>query len=132
MATSPIYDLAGQVIGVGMKIHSTLGPGYLESVYKNAMVLDLTEAGFQVEIEKRLQVFYRGHVIGDFVADIIVNGCLIIELKAVHILVAAHEVQLVNYLTCTGIDEGLLLNFGAEKLEFRKKYRVYKKPSSRQ
>lgn len=117
------YDLAGNVIGVAMKIHSFLGPGYAEQVYKNAMALDLTKAGFQVELEKRLAVHYRGHIIGDYIADIVVNGVLILELKAVQKLVPAHEVQLVNYLTTTGIDEGLLLNFGAERLEYKKKYR---------
>lgn len=117
------YDLAGMVIGVAMHVHTALGPGYAELVYKNALVLDLIEAGFQVQIEKRLAVHYRGHNIGDYVADIVVNGILIVELKAVQKLVLAHEVQLVNYLTTTGIDEGLLLNFGAERLEFKKKYR---------
>jgi GxxExxY protein len=117
------YDLAGKVIGVAMHIHSFLGPGYAEMVYKNALALDLTEAGFEVELEKRLAVRYRDHVIGEYVADIVVNGVMIIELKAVQKLAPAHEVQLVNYLTTTGIDEGLLLNFGAERLEFKKKYR---------
>ncbi len=124
--TTTIYDLAGQVIGVAMKIHSILGPGYAESVYKNALVLDLREAGFTVEVEKRLAVHYRGHMIGEFVADLVINNILIIELKDVQRLVIAHEVQLVNYLTTTGVDEGLLLNFGAEKLEFKKKYRGQK------
>ena len=121
-------DLAGHVIGIAMQVQSALGLGFLESVYRNAMVLDLTEAGYQVEAEKRLTVVYRGHVIGEFTADIIVNGCLILELKAVNTLVVAHEVQLVNYLTITSIDEGLLLNFGADKLQFKKKYRHYRKP----
>ena len=121
------YDLAGEIIGIGMHVHSVLGSGLMESVYRNAMVLDLVEAGYQVEMEKRLTVVYRGHNIGVFIADIVVNGCLILELKAVNALVPAHEVQLVNYLTITGIDEGLLLNFGADHLQFKKKYRVYKK-----
>lgn len=121
------YDLAGEVIGIGMHVHSVLGPGLMESVYRNAMVLDLVEAGYQVEVEKRLTILYRGHNIGDFIADIVVNGCLILELKAVNALVPAHEVQLVNYLTITGIDEGLLLNFGADHLQFKKKFRIYKK-----
>ena len=121
-------DLAGHVIGIAMQVQSALGPGFLESVYHKAMVLDLTEAGYQVETEKRLTVVYRGHVIGEFIADIIVNGCLILELKAVNMLVVAHEIQLVNYLTITSIEEGLLLNFGADKLQFKKKYCRYRKP----
>jgi GxxExxY protein len=121
------YDLAGHVIGIAMQVHTALGPGLLESVYRNAMVIDLKSAGYLVEVEKRLTIVYHGHVIGEFVADIIVNGCLILELKAVTALALAHEVQLVNYLTITGIDDGLLLNFGADKLQYRKKYRVYRK-----
>ena len=117
------YDLAGKVIGVAMQVHSVLGPGYAELVYKNAMALDLIEASFDVEVGKATAVHYRGHIIGDYVADMVVNGVLIVEFKAVQKLVVAHEVQLVNYLTTTGIDEGLLFNFGAEKLEFKKKYR---------
>ena len=122
-------DLAGHVIGIAMQVQSALGPGFLESVYHKAMVLDLTEAGYQVEMEKRLWVVYRGHVIGEFIADIVVNDCLIPELKAINTLVVAHEVQLVNYLTITGIAEGLLLNFGSNKLQFKKKYRHYRRPS---
>ncbi|MFC1463530.1 MAG: GxxExxY protein [Candidatus Brachytrichaceae bacterium NZ_4S206] len=124
------YDLAGIVIGCAMKVHSALGPGFLESVYRNALVIELREAGYRVEVEKRLSVHYREHLVGEFIADLIVDGTLIVELKAIQTLTTAHEVQLVNYLTATKIDEGLLLNFGAERLEFKKKFRVYKRRQS--
>ena len=117
------YDLAGEVIGLAMKVHSVLGPGFLESVYQNALVLELRRHGFEVETEKPLQVIYEGEVVGNFVADMVINGELIVENKAVSRLMKSHEVQLVNYLSCTGVASGLLLNFGEVKLEFRRKYR---------
>ena len=100
--------------------------GYLESVYKKALLLELEDAGLKVEDEVELPVLYKGHVIGDFRADIIVEECVIIELKAVAHLLPAHEIQLVNYLTIAEIDNGLLINFGtAERLEIKRKFRVY-------
>jgi GxxExxY protein len=120
------YDLAGKVIGLAMIIHTTLGPGFLESVYRNALAYELRLAGFKVELEKAITVYYRQQVVGNFVADMIVNEQLIVELKAVQNLTSAHGVQLVNYLTATGIEEGLLLNFGATSLEYRKKFRTFK------
>ncbi|OGV70903.1 MAG: GxxExxY protein [Lentisphaerae bacterium RIFOXYA12_FULL_48_11] len=117
------YDLAGQVIGLAMKVHSALGPGFLESVYQNALAFELREAGLKVELEKDITVKYRDTVIGTFVADMLVDNRVVVENKAVQTLAVAHEVQLVNYLTATGIDEGLLLNFGSPKLEYKKKFR---------
>jgi len=117
------YDLAGKVIGFAMKIHSTLGSGFLETVYQRALDLELTRAGLKVEAEKPISVRYEGEVVGAFIADLLVNDVLIVETKAVQMLAKIHEVQLVNYLVATGIDEGLLLNFGAERLEFKKKFR---------
>jgi len=121
--TSDKYDLCGKVIGLDMKVHSTLGPGFLESVYKNALASELDRLGMKSEAEKPVAVFYEGQVVGAFTADLLVNGGLIVEIKAVQCLAKAHEVQLVNYLVATGIDEGLLLNFGAERLEYKKKFR---------
>jgi GxxExxY protein len=120
------YDLAGQVVGCAMKVHSALGPGFLESVYQNALAHELRKAGFTLELEVRLQVRYDGIVVGAFDADMLVNNALLIENKAVQALAAVHEVQLVNYLTATGINEGLVLNFGTARLEFKKKFRIYR------
>ena len=117
------YDLAGKVIGFAMKIHSTLGSGFLESVYQNALALELRRAGLKVEAEKPVSVRYEGELVGAFVADLLINEVLIVETKAIQMLAKIHEVQLVNYLVATGIDEGLLLNFGTERLEFKKKFR---------
>jgi GxxExxY protein len=124
--TSERYDLAGKVIGLGMKVHSNLGSGFLESVYKNALALDLGRAGLKVEAEKAISVFYQDELVGAFVADLLVDDTLVVEIKAIQTLAKTHEVQLVNYLTATGLNEGLLLNFGAERLEFKKKFRLPK------
>lgn len=117
------YDLAGQVIGFAMKVHSKLGPGFLESVYQNALAYELRKAGFLVETEVRLKVKYDDVIVGEFNVDMLINKSLLVENKSILGLAIAHEVQLVNYLTATGIDEGLLLNFGASRLEFKKKFR---------
>ncbi len=121
-----VYDLAGQVIGLAMRVHRALGPGFLESVYLRALCVELKDAGQAFEIEKPITVKYLDVVVGEFKADLIVGHKLIVEIKAINGLLAAHDVQLVNYLSATGIDEGLLLNFGVSSLEFRKKYRDYR------
>ena len=123
------YDLAGNVIGCAMRVHRELGPGFLEKVYQNAMAIELAETGLEFELEKRIRVLYREQVIGDYVADIVVcdkESEIVVELKAVTALTTAHEVQVVNYLTATGIDIGLLLNFGGESLQFKKKHRKFR------
>lgn len=121
--------LAGNVIGLAMKIHSTLGSGFLESVYQCALALELRRAGLKVESEKSISVRYEGELSGAFVADLLINDVLIVETKAIQVLAKIHEVQLVNYLVATGVDEGLSLNFGAERLEFKKKFRRPKRES---
>ncbi len=123
-------DLTGKIIGCAMKAHRTLGNGFLESVYQNALLHELRKAGLQVECEVALRVVYDGVIVGEFAADMLVNGKVIVENKAVQKLCSAHEVQLVNYLTATGIDVGLLLNFGSSELEFKRKYRLFEKSAS--
>ena len=120
-------DLTGTIIGCAMKVHTALGAGFLESVYRNALAHELRKTGLKIGCEQPIAVHYDGRIVGDFKADLLVEDAVIIELKAVQAFAAAHEVQLVNYLTATGIDIGLLLNFGTSKLEFKRKYRVYKK-----
>ena len=117
------YDLAGRVIGIAMEVHRTLGPGFVESVYENALLVEFAASQLAFESQKALKVIYKNQCVGDFVADIIVDKALIIELKSVQSLLPIHEVQLVNYLTATGIEEGVLLNFGSESLQFKKKFR---------
>jgi len=113
------------IIGCAYKVHNTLGSGYLEKVYENALRIELKKNGFAVEQQFPIPVFYDGEIVGDFFADLLVDGNLIIELKAVENLHPRHEAQLVNYLTATNIDTGLLINFG-NSVQVKRKYRVYK------
>lgn len=122
-----INDLIKKVNNCAINIRRQLPSGFLEAVYKNAMVIELRKAGLRFETEKPLKIYYDGIVIGDYRVDIIVEGRLILELKAVNSLTLSHEIQLVNYLTATGIDHGLLINFGGEVIEIKHKYRIYKK-----
>ena len=119
--------LVKTVMACAVNIRKHLGPGYLESVYKNAMLVELEKNGLTYEVEKPINVYYENVLVGEFKADIVVEGSLILELKAVSSLHVAHEIQLVNYLTATGIDNGLLINFGSEELQFKRKFRVYRK-----
>lgn len=120
-------QLITEVIECAKRIRRQLGPGFLEKVYKNAMVVKLRKLNLNFETEKLIQVLYDGIVVGEYRTDIIVEGKLILELKATQDLSIANEVQLVNYLTSTQIDDGLLINFGSEKLQFKRKYRIYRK-----
>jgi len=115
------------VMGCAMNIRRHLGPGYLESVYKNAMLVELKKHSLTFEVGKPINVYYDGVLVGEFKADIVIEDFLILELKAVQSLHMAHEIQLVNYLTATGIDNGLLINFGSDELQFKRKFRVYRK-----
>ena len=117
------------MIGCAMRVHRELGAGFLERVYQNALAIELSGAGIGFEMEKRITVCYREQVGGDYVADLVVCDEeleIVVELKAVLSLTTAHEVQLVNYLTATGVDVGLLLNFGGESLQFKKKHRKFR------
>jgi GxxExxY protein len=127
-----VQELTEKIIGCAMKVHSALGPGFLESVYQKALAHGLQKAGLKVESEKPIEVRYDGIVVGDFSADMLVEDKVMLELKANQALVSANEVQLVNYLTATGIEVGLLLNFGAERLEFKRKTRTYRPKKGRQ
>ena len=118
------YDLAGRVIGCAMQVHRVLGVGFLESIYKTALCVELTKTGIAHAKEAPIKVTYSGIEVGSYFADLLIEGQLIVELKAVEKLAVAHEVQLVNYLTATGIDTGLLLNFGGKSLDFKRKSRL--------
>lgn len=120
-------QLITESIECAKRIRRQLGPGFLEKVYKNAMVVELRKLKLNFETGKLIQVLYDGIVVGEYRTDIIVEGKLILELKATQDLSIANEVQLVNYLTSTQIDDGLLINFGSDKLQFKRKYRIYRK-----
>ena len=118
--------MTGKIIKCAYKVHNTLGAGFLEKVYENAMAIELRKNGFNVEKQYNIPVFYEGEEVGDYYADLYVNNGLIIELKAVENIVAKHEVQLVNYLAGTGEEIGLLINFGSSVV-VKKKFRTYTK-----
>ncbi|MBK6475052.1 MAG: GxxExxY protein [Flavobacteriales bacterium] len=118
-------ELTENLIGCAMTVHRALGPGFQESVYQNALAHELQKLGFRVACEQRIQVQYDTVIVGNFIADMLVNEMVLIENKAVQVFHLKHEVQVVNYLTATGIDVGLLLNFGADSLGFKRKYRRF-------
>ena len=119
-----INDLIKKVIGAAYKVHNTLGAGFLESVYEKAMMIELNKIGLEAKRQNKMSVVYNGKIIGDFFADILVESILILELKTVDKFSNAHDRQLINYLVATGVDNGLLINFG-ESVQVRRKYRRY-------
>ena len=123
-------DLIKKIIQCAYNVRTQLSAGYLESIYKKALLIELRENGLSAEEEYPITVFYNNIVVGEFRADIIVNNEVIIELKAVQNLHPIHEAQLVNYLTATNIDNGLLINYGSDKLEIKRKYRTYLKDNN--
>jgi len=113
-------DITEQIIKAYYKVYNTLGYGFLEKVYENAMLIELGKIGFSVQKQKRIKVFYEENEVGDYYADLVVDNKVIIELKAAEALCDEHEFQLINYLKATEIEVGLLLNFG-KKPEFKRK-----------
>ena len=118
------HTITEKIIGFAMKVHRVLGPGFLESVYLNALVHELRRAGLSAEVAQRITVRYENVIVGEFVADLIVDDDVLCELKAVSSLSKADEVQVVNYLIATNRDFGLLINFGAPSLQFKRKHRL--------
>ena len=106
-------ELTSKIIECAFTVHNTLGYGFLETVYQNSLMIELDKAGLQAEQEKRIQVYYDGKIVGDYIADIVVEEKVILELKSVKEIHPAHEAQLINYLKATGIEVGLLINFGS-------------------
>jgi GxxExxY protein len=121
---SPHELLARKVIGLAMKVHRALGCGFVESVYRESLAIELREAQIEFEIHPILPVFYKREEVGVFQADIIIENRLIVELKAVEALTIPHSIQLINYLSAAQIDHGLLLNFGTKSLQFKTKHRT--------
>ena len=119
--------LTEKIIGCAMQVHRVLGQGFLESVYENAFAHEMRKAGLHVECQTPIRVYYDGVIVGDFIADMRVENRILVENKAVLALNTAHEVQLVNYLNATGIEIGLLINFGGPSLDFKRKYKTYRK-----
>jgi len=117
-------ELTEKIIGCAYKVYNQMGFGFLESVYEKCLLIELRKAGLSAESQIPIKVFYDGESVGEFAADILVEGVVILELKSVRRVVQAHEVQLVNYLTATNKEVGLILNFGPEKAEIKRKIRL--------
>ena len=112
-----------RVIGCAMSVHRALGAGFLESVYQNALQVEFRTTGIPYEAQKPLKICYKACTIGNYIADFVIDQSLILELKATSAPSKADEQQLVNYLKATGIETGLLINFGTPSLEFKRKIR---------
>ncbi|MGY1520232.1 GxxExxY protein [Luteimonas sp. A482] len=113
-------DISRRVIGAFFETYNELGHGFLEGVYEAALAMRLEECGLTVERQMPIEVRFHGQVVGCFRADLLVEDCVLVEVKAGRGLLAAHEAQLLNYLKATGIQLGLLLNFGP-RAEFRRR-----------
>jgi len=112
-------ELTQKIIGVFYEVYNELGPGFLESVYQKSLALALESAGLATHSRVDIPVWFRGHQVGQFEADLLVEKCVLLELKAARALDSSHQAQLLNYLRATGIEVGLLLNFGP-KPEFKR------------
>lgn len=113
-------DLSEKIIKCFYNVYNELGYGFLEKVYENALCIEFIRNSINFEAQKSIKVYYKNEIVGDYIADIVVDGKIIIEIKAVSVLSKAHEVQIINYLKATGIKVGFLVNFG-EKLDFKRK-----------
>jgi GxxExxY protein len=114
-------ELTEKIIGCAYRVYNKMGFGFLESVYEKCMLIELRKAGLNAESQKPITVYYEDEIVGEFVADVIVNDTIILELKSLRRIIKAHEVQLVNYLVATGKPAGLILNFGESKVDVKRK-----------
>jgi len=123
-----INKITEVVISCAYRVHNTLGAGFLEKVYEKAMMIELESTDLSAKPQFPVPVFYKGIKIGDYYADILVNDCLIVELKTVENISVAHEKQLINYLAATNIENGLLINFGSS-VQIKRKFKTYRPKS---
>ena len=114
-------ELTEKIIGCAYHVYNKMGFGFLESVYEKCLLIELQKIGLIAKPQQPITVRYDGTIVGEFIADIIVEDTIILELKSVRRIVKAHEIQLVNYLVATGKSVGLVLNFGENKVEVKRK-----------
>ena len=110
-------DLSYQIVGAAMKVHTELGPGFLERVYENALMIMFEESGIAARAQVPIQVQFHGRIVGDYFADIVVENQIILELKAQDRITDIHRAQSLNYLRATGFRLAILINFGRDRLE---------------
>lgn len=115
-----LNDISGKVIGAAMTVSNTLGAGFLEKVYENALVHELRKSGLRVEQQRPLKVTYDGTVVGEYAADMVVEDTVLVELKAVKAVDRVHMAQCLNYLKATGMPLCLLVNFGSPRLQVKR------------
>jgi len=113
-------EITEAIIGAAFEVHSALGYGFLEAVYRNAMAVELRRRGFDPSVESRMEVLYKGEIVGSYVADMVVNDTVVVEFKVATEYRKADEAQLLNELAATGKPVGLLINFGRRKVEFKR------------
>ena len=113
-------ELSQRVIGCAFEVSNTLGAGFFEKIYEKALCVEFEKDGLNFQCQKPVTVEYKDVLVGEYIADIVVEGRLLLELKAVSALSSEHEAQLMNYLKATGLAVGLLLNFGRPKLGIKR------------
>jgi GxxExxY protein len=118
--TYPEQDLTEKILRAAFAVHNALGAGFLERVYSNALAVELRLQDIALQNELPLKIQYRNTIVGDYVADLVVDGRVLVELKACASLDPVHTAQILNYLRASNIQVGLLLNFGRPKLEYRR------------
>jgi GxxExxY protein len=119
-------ELTGKILEACFEVSRELGSGFLESVYEKALLIALWEKGLQARAQAPLSVYFREQAVGEFFADIMVEDKIIVELKSAKAIAPEHQAQLINYLKATGIEIGLLVNFGSPRLDFKHMYRQAK------
>ncbi len=113
-------ELSYRVVGAGFAVWKALGYGFLEKVYENALAVELAKCGISFEQQKPIEVLYRGHSVGTYKADLMIENKILVELKSAKAIEDAHVAQTLNYLKATGTRLGLILNFGPKKMEFKR------------
>ncbi|MBR5653351.1 MAG: GxxExxY protein [Prevotella sp.] len=121
-----VEKLIKEILDSAREVRKELKQGFEEKVYKNALFLELKDRGLSVMTEVEYDVRYKNRIVGQYKADMVVDDSVVVELKANNSLCAANEVQLVNYLNASGIEDGLLINFGGDRLEVKRKFRTYR------
>ncbi len=113
-------ELTGRILQCAFEVHNHLGCGFLEKVYERALIQELKAKNLKIEYQKSIKIYYKAEFIGNYIADIIVEDKVIVELKVVEFLTKIHKAQMINYLKATGYEVGLILNFAKPRLEYHR------------
>ena len=131
MKKFPHQELTKSIIGIYYNVYNELGFGFLEKVYHKALLIELKNNGYKIDSEKKVNVYYKNEIVGEYIPDIIINDSVIVELKCVEYLTDIHENQLLNYLKATDCEVGLILNFGKDPQFIRKIFTIDLKKKKR-